>query len=264
MRLEGDAEARLIIEAGLRFGELVALVLEHALEHVPLEDCLLAFSGTRGLLGQQAEEHAVVLHEQRVATGEHRQGSNRRFGSDRHREACRLTLDRGLAQGCHLADDDGHGGRAGDRLSNGRIPRRNDRPPGACDLHRRFGEGLPERLGSTVGRRDERLAEVERRGALLEPSQGLRRHERHEVGQSRRECEQTRDRTSTRLDRLAGRGGRACRCPRPGQSRRRGPCRSPRSTGACSHSRPGCVRPVPAGLRQRSRRTRNSRRPAPS
>ena len=92
--LEGDAEARLLIEAGLRFGELVALVLEHALQHVPFEDGLLAFGGTGGLLGQQAEEHAVVLHEQRIATCEHRQGSNRRFASDRHGEAGRLTFDR--------------------------------------------------------------------------------------------------------------------------------------------------------------------------
>ena len=99
MRLEGDAEARLLIEAGLRFGELVALVLEDALEHVPLEDCLLAFGRTGGLLGQQAEEHAVVLHEQRIATGEHRQRSNRRFVPDRHGEAGRLTLDRGIAPG---------------------------------------------------------------------------------------------------------------------------------------------------------------------
>ena len=81
VRLEGDAEARLLVEAGLRFGELVALVLEHALEHVPLEDRLLAFGGTSGLLGQQAEEHAVVLHEQRIATGEHRQRSNRQIRS---------------------------------------------------------------------------------------------------------------------------------------------------------------------------------------
>ena len=207
--LERDAEARLIIEAGLRFGELVALVLEHALQHVAFEDCLLAFGGTGGLLGQQSEEHAVVLHEQRIATCEHRQRSNRQFVPDRHGEAGRFSFDGGIAQGRRLADRDRHGWGAGDRSGDGRVPSCNDCAPGAGDSHRRLGERLPERIGFTVRRRDERLSEVERRGALLKPPQGLRRHERHQVGQPRREGEQPRDHDQRSVGRLPGRGERA-------------------------------------------------------
>ncbi len=209
MCLESDAKACLLIEARLRFRELVALVLEHALEHVPLKDCLLAFGGTSSLLGQQAEEHPVVLNEQRIATGEDRECSDLRLVHDRDRETGRLALDRLIAQGGRVADGHGHRWRAGDRSQERRVARGNDCPPGAGDLHRRVGEGLPQRFGCAIGRPDQRLSEVECRGALLESTQGLRRHERHEVGQSRGEREQPRDHDPRCIGRFSGRGGRA-------------------------------------------------------
>jgi hypothetical protein len=208
VRLERGAEPCLALELCPGGGQLEARILQLAREHAALADGLPSLVGTGGLRREQAEEHDVVLNEQRpgVRIGDE-QPLARDVGLDRDRDPRGSdAVPAGLGGRLDIRVTDDHAARwlAADDPGDRWLAERHDARRPVRDHPRRLGEGDPDPiLVGVEGRADQRLADVERDGALLEATQ---RHGREEGGQV---ADPGGQREEARQDEDAGIGGGA-------------------------------------------------------
>ena len=151
MRLEGDTEAGLFVEPSLQFGQLVAAILEFALEDDLLEDGLLAFGREGCLRGQQPEEHAVVLDEQRdsppittVSEPMSSAPSSRPNGSAPRSAKCSTFIGRSVQGRRSSPTATGSGGSPATARTIGGVSVATIAVLAARNSDRRLGERLPE------------------------------------------------------------------------------------------------------------------------
>ena len=189
MRLERGPEPRLALELRPGVLELVTGVLELALEDALLADRFAAFGRARGLPGEQAEQDAVVVEEERPGIRVDDQPSlapqvrfdrkgDGRLAGRVLAVARRGTVDTAPRPAC------GVGGVPSTIRTAGGVAERDDRCRSVRDRPGRVRESDPERIRVAVDRRaEEALAEVEGDGPLLEPAKRDRRDEGGEVAQ---------------------------------------------------------------------------------
>ena len=195
--------------------ELVTGVLELALENALLADRLASFGRAGGLTGEEGEQDAIVVEEERPGIGMDDQPAlTPQVGLDRKR-------DRGLAaRGGAVArsgivigrpDLDRRRWRPVDDPDRRRRPKRDDRSGSVRDRAGRMRESDPQGVRVAIhGRPEEALAEIEGDRALLEPAQRHRRDERGEITEASHQGQHPRDCGDARVRRPAcGRGRRS-------------------------------------------------------